>query len=57
MPPLIEKLARHASDPAPVSTAIRKFAGEFKKTHQVNLTTFGAPRRLANSMNIGHLAP
>lgn len=35
MPALIERLARHASDPQPVSTAIRKFAAEFKKTHQV----------------------
>lgn len=35
MPALIERLSRYASEPQPVSTAIRKFAADFKKTHQV----------------------
>lgn len=34
MPALIEVLANHSTDPAPVSTTIRKCASEFKKTHQ-----------------------
>ncbi|KAF9073820.1 hypothetical protein BDP27DRAFT_1318212 [Rhodocollybia butyracea] len=34
MPPLTELLAPHATDPPPISTTIRKCAGEFKKTHQ-----------------------
>jgi proteasome activator subunit 4 len=34
MPPLMEVLAAHASDPPPVSTSIRKSAARFKKTHQ-----------------------
>ncbi|EPQ60983.1 hypothetical protein GLOTRDRAFT_53630 [Gloeophyllum trabeum ATCC 11539] len=34
MPPLTEVLARHSTDPPPVSTTIRKCASEFKKTHQ-----------------------
>jgi len=34
MPALIERLSRHATDPQPVASAIRKFAAEFKKTHQ-----------------------
>lgn len=34
MPSLIEKLSRFSSDPEPISTAIRKFAATFKKTHQ-----------------------
>jgi len=35
MPGLIEKLSGFSSDPEPISTAIRKFAATFKKTHQV----------------------
>ncbi|KAH8100456.1 ARM repeat-containing protein [Cristinia sonorae] len=34
MPALTDILANHASDPAPISTTIRKCASEFKKTHQ-----------------------
>ncbi|TFK57500.1 ARM repeat-containing protein [Heliocybe sulcata] len=34
MPSLTEVLARHSTDPPPVSTTIRKCASEFKKTHQ-----------------------
>ncbi|KAF7310620.1 hypothetical protein HMN09_00604800 [Mycena chlorophos] len=34
MPPLTDVLAAHATDPPPISTAIRNCAGEFKKTHQ-----------------------
>ncbi|KIK95621.1 hypothetical protein PAXRUDRAFT_826811 [Paxillus rubicundulus Ve08.2h10] len=34
MPPLTEVLARHATDPPPISTTIRHCASEFKKTHQ-----------------------
>ncbi|PCH33382.1 hypothetical protein WOLCODRAFT_21973 [Wolfiporia cocos MD-104 SS10] len=34
MPPLTDTLANHATDPAPISTTIRKCASEFKKTHQ-----------------------
>ncbi|CCM01635.1 uncharacterized protein FIBRA_03696 [Fibroporia radiculosa] len=34
MPPLTDVLAVHATDPAPISTTIRKCASEFKKTHQ-----------------------
>ncbi|KAF9243864.1 hypothetical protein BU15DRAFT_71975 [Melanogaster broomeanus] len=34
MPPLTEVLARHATDPPPISTTIRQCASEFKKTHQ-----------------------
>ncbi|KAI0728586.1 ARM repeat-containing protein [Fomitopsis betulina] len=34
MPPLTDVLAMHATDPAPISTTIRKCASEFKKTHQ-----------------------
>ncbi|KIJ68675.1 hypothetical protein HYDPIDRAFT_106916 [Hydnomerulius pinastri MD-312] len=34
MPPLMEVLARHATDPPPISTTIRHCASEFKKTHQ-----------------------
>lgn len=34
MPPLTDVLATHATDPAPISTTIRKCASEFKKTHQ-----------------------
>ncbi|KAG1757297.1 hypothetical protein EDB19DRAFT_1924203 [Suillus lakei] len=36
MPSLTEVLARHATDPPPISTTIRHCASEFKKTHQVN---------------------
>ena len=39
MPALIERLSRHATDPQPVASAIRKFAAEFKKTHQARETT------------------
>lgn len=38
MPSLIERLSRHSSDPQPVSSAVRKFAGDFKKTHQARKT-------------------
>jgi len=34
MPSLTEVLARHATDPPPISTTIRHCASEFKKTHQ-----------------------
>jgi len=34
MPPLIDVLATHATDPPPISTTIRECASEFKKTHQ-----------------------
>jgi len=34
MPSLTDVLSTHASDPPPISTAIRKCASEFKKTHQ-----------------------
>ncbi|KAL1690120.1 hypothetical protein GGG16DRAFT_125867 [Schizophyllum commune] len=34
MPPLTDVLASHATDPPPISTTIRKTAGDFKKTHQ-----------------------
>jgi proteasome activator subunit 4 len=34
MPSLTEVLANHSTDPPPISTAIRKCASEFKKTHQ-----------------------
>ncbi|EIW86450.1 hypothetical protein CONPUDRAFT_78796 [Coniophora puteana RWD-64-598 SS2] len=34
MPPLTEVLARHSTDPPPISTTIRKCASDFKKTHQ-----------------------
>ncbi|KAH9937428.1 ARM repeat-containing protein [Fomitopsis serialis] len=34
MPLLTDVLALHATDPAPISTTIRKCASEFKKTHQ-----------------------
>jgi len=34
LPPIIETLADHSTDPAPISTAIRKCASAFKKTHQ-----------------------
>jgi len=34
MPTLTEVLARHATDPPPISTTIRHCASEFKKTHQ-----------------------
>ncbi|KZS93077.1 ARM repeat-containing protein [Sistotremastrum niveocremeum HHB9708] len=34
MPPLMEVLARHSTDPPPISATIRSTASEFKKTHQ-----------------------
>jgi len=34
MPALTDVLSTHATDPPPISTAIRKCASEFKKTHQ-----------------------
>ncbi|TDL28791.1 hypothetical protein BD410DRAFT_863415 [Rickenella mellea] len=39
MPPLTEVLAPHASDPAPISTTIRKCASEFKKVGEVVLAS------------------
>lgn len=39
-------LASHASDPAPISTTIRKCASEFKKTHQVSGHRFYSVRVL-----------
>jgi len=48
MPALIERLSRHATDPQPVAPAIRKFAAEFKKTHQARETT---PSYILNLIN------